>query len=190
MDKSINIEEIEKAFPELNTINNVEWRKKVCNIWKEVFENSRWERLNDAQYNPLAPGISLVDHTRAVTLGALDLAKNLNKIFNVLVSNDVLIVSCLLHDVCKLVEYEPAGNGSIAKKSIIGKQYQHGFLSGYYALKENFPESIVSIVVSHSGESKTIPRSIEGLALYYADMADADFHRLIAGAPLLLEGKK
>jgi HD superfamily phosphodiesterase len=190
MSKVINIEEIEKAFPELNMINNVEWRKKVCNIWKEVYENSRWERLNDAQYNPLAPGISLVDHTKAVTLGALDLAKNLNKIFNVPVNNDVLIVSCLLHDVCKLMEYEPADNGTIAKKSMIGKLYQHGFLSGYYALKEDFPESIVSILVCHTAESKTIPRSIEGIALYYADMADADFHRLIAGAPLLLENKK
>jgi len=54
MDKSINIEEIEKAFPELNTINNVEWRKKVCDIWKEAYENSRWERLNEAHYRILS----------------------------------------------------------------------------------------------------------------------------------------
>lgn len=54
MSKFINIEEIDKTFPELNMMNNVEWGEKVCDIWKEAYENSRWERLNEAQYRILS----------------------------------------------------------------------------------------------------------------------------------------
>jgi len=32
MSKFINIEEIDKTFPELNMMNNVEWGEKVCDI--------------------------------------------------------------------------------------------------------------------------------------------------------------
>lgn len=185
----VDIKEVRDMFPEVELLKNEEWKEKVCSIWKEAFENSNWSKLADAQYNPLAPNISLVDHTRAVTHGAISLSDSISSIFGIQVDKDILIVSCLLHDVCKLLEYDPSGDGG-AVKSKIGKNYQHGFLSGYYALKEGFPQEVVSILISHTHESRAIPRSLEGLALYYADMADADFHRLLAKAPLLMEKNK
>ena len=186
--RKITIDEVAKHFPEIKLIQNEEWAKKVCEIWKEVFEESKWDNISDAWFNPVAPGVKLVSHTRANVLGAIALADVHKRLFNVDVNRDELIVICLLHDVSKLLEYEPAKEG--AKKSSIGKNYQHGFLSAYYAQRAGFPESIVSIIISHTGESRVIPRSLEGIMMYYADVADADFHRVIAGSPLLLEKYK
>ncbi len=193
MDQGVFDKEIklaEAAFPEIEWIGNVEWKRIVAEIWAKAFKDSKWERLKDAQYNPLCPGISLVDHTRAVTRAAVEMARCFASIFGekVNVSQDVLVTASLLHDVCKLIEYEPGEHGAVKGK--IGSSFQHGFLSGYYALEAGLPPEVVSIIISHTGESRSVPRSPEGILLYYADMADADVHRSSARAPLLLEKGK
>ena len=185
--KEIDIKEVENLFPELELVKNKEWVNIACEIWKEAFETSNWNDLKDAQFNPITPGVSLIDHTRATTLGAYSLGNILSDIFGVVVDNDILIISCILHDVCKLIEYEPDESSGKARKSKLGELYQHGFLSGYYALNSGLPESIVSLLVCHTGESKKVPKSIEGIALMYADFAEADFHRFIEGVQLFLE---
>lgn len=93
-----------------------------------------------------------------------------------------------MHDVCKLEEMEMGDQGSkTSRKSSLGKIYQHGFLSGYYTQKYGLPNEVTGLVVAHSGQSKVIPRSIEGMILYYADMMDADIHFVQAGTTLCLE---
>lgn len=186
--KKITIAEVVAQFPEVSMLQNKEWARKVCEIWKEVFENCKWDNISEAWFNPVTPGVKLVSHIRANTQGAVALADVHKRLFNVDVDRDVLIATCLLHDVCKLLEYEPCKEG--AKKSSIGKTYQHGFLSAYYAQRAGFPESVVSIIISHTGESRAIPRSLEGIIMYYADVVDADFHRVIAGSPLLIDKYK
>ncbi len=188
MKKLFTCEEISALFPELEMLKNEEWKKKIVSIWKEVYESSAWDNLCDAWYSPLTPGIDLVRHTRANVLCALGLVDVLKKLFNEDVNREVLIAACFLHDVCKLVEYIPCEIG--ACKGPVGQAFQHGFFSGYYAQREGFPPEVVSIIVSHTSESKKIPKTLEGLALYYADVADCDFHRFIAGSPLLIDTHK
>ena len=188
MKKQYSIEEVAALFPEEALLKNRDWAKKVLEIWNEAYQRSKWDDMTEAWYNPLAPGISLVTHTRACVLGALGLVNVLEQLFGEKCDRDVLVASCLLHDVCKIVEYEPTPDG--AHKGSLGETYQHGFLSAFYAEREGFPEEVVSILISHTGESRKIPRSIEGLALYYADVADADFHRFLAGRELLLDKHK
>lgn len=183
--KNTGTKEIEKIFPEINMLSSEEWAKKVCSVWKEVFEDSKWEKIEDAKHNSMTPWVTLVDHTRAVALLALDFIKNLEDIFKTKADKDVLIASSLLHDVCKLVELEPAEDGGF-KKSTIGERYQHGFLSAYYALKAGFPEAVIANLINHTRDSRTIPRTIEGVVLYYADSVVADCQRIVANAPLLI----
>lgn len=183
------IEVVEQAFPEISLISRQEWRKAVSEIWAEVFKKSKWENIRDTQYNPLCPGVSLIDHTRAVTLASIKVAECFETIYGgeIKIDRDVLITASLLHDVCKVLEYEPKLGEIGAVKSKIGNIYQHGFLSGYYALEKGLPDEVVSIIVSHTGDSRAIPKTLEGMILLYVDMADADLHRLRFKAPLLLE---
>lgn len=186
----ISIEEIRTLFPELDLVSNKEWAEKVCLIWKQAFEDSKWDKIEDAQHNHTTPNVSLIDHSRSVTVSALAMIKSLYDTFGVEADKDVVIVSCLLHDVCKLVENEPNGKLGESKKGNIGQIYQHGFLSGYYAMKAGLPEKIVANMINHTPMSRVVPRTLEGLALYYADSAVADFQKLIANVPLLAEGHK
>ncbi|MCX8128455.1 MAG: HD domain-containing protein [Synergistetes bacterium] len=180
---------VEETLPEISLISKEGWRKAVSEIWAEVFKKSKWKSIRDTQYNPLCPGVSLVDHTRAVTLAAIRIAECFEAIYGseVKIDKDVLITASLLHDVCKVLEYEPKPGEEGAIKSKIGDIYQHGFLSGYYALEKGLPDEVVSIIVSHTGDSRALPKTLEGVVLLYVDMADADFHRLRFRAPLLLE---
>lgn len=184
----ITISEIEKLFPELAEVKNADLRKAACEIWVEAFANSSWENIEDAQFATRAPGVALVKHTENVAANAIAVAKNVMEKYGYKIDMDVLILSAILHDVCKLEEMDMGDGGAgTSKKNGVGKIYQHGFLSGYYTQKYHFPKEITAIVVAHSGQSKVIPRSIEGLILYYSDMMDADIHFVEADTMLCLD---
>lgn len=184
----ITIADVEKMFPQLTLVKNEDLRKATCEIWVEAFEKSSWENIEDAQFATRAPGVALIKHTENVTANAIATAKNAIEKYHYDVDMDVLILASILHDVCKLEEMDMGaeGPGSSVKNSI-GKVYQHGFLSGFYTQKYNFPKEVTAIVVAHSGQSKVIPRSIEGLIIYYCDMMDADLHFVEANTILCLE---
>lgn len=171
-----------EQFPQIRDIQNARIRQAVLAIWQEVFEAGKWDSLDGPRFNLLTPDIALVEHTRCVTDGAIALARASEMHFGTKIDYDVLIASCILHDVSKVLEMEPCEGG--AQKSQIGKTYQHAFFSAYYAKKHDLPDEIVTTVLTHTGFSKTLPSTREGVILFYADMADADMHRFEAGAPL------
>ncbi len=179
---------IENFFPQLAEVKDRNLVSAACEIWVEAFEKSTWENIDDAQFATRAPGVSLIRHTESVTDNALMIARNMIKKYGYSVNLDTIIIGAVLHDVCKLEEME-IGEGGIgtSKKSPVGEIYQHGFLSGYYCEKYNLPKEITAFAVAHSGQSKVIPRTIEGMILYYADMMDADVHFVEAGVTLCLE---
>ena len=184
----ITEEMVRSYFPQLSEIKNQEYAKKAAEIWVEAFENSSWEDIADAQFATRAPGVALVKHTESVTANALMIARNTAEKYGYEINTDILILAAVLHDVCKLEEMEMGDQGSkTSRKSSLGKIYQHGFLSGYYTQKYGLPNEVTGLVVAHSGQSKVIPRSIEGMILYYADMMDADIHFVQAGTTLCLE---
>ncbi|WP_058958379.1 HD domain-containing protein [Pantoea anthophila] len=186
----ITIEKIKEFFPQLAAVKNRRLADAACEIWVEAFRNSAWENIEDAQFAIRAPDVSLVKHTENVTDNVLLIARNIQKKFGYEVDTDILIVSAVLHDVCKLEEMEMgAGGPGTSKKSQTGKLYQHGFLSGYYTHKYRLPEAITALVVAHSGQSKVIPQGIEGMILFYADMMDADVHFVHAGTDICLTEK-
>lgn len=187
--KQITKEEVLAQFPEIADIQDEMLKQSTLDIWCEVFAQSNWDSLSKAKFNAVCPGITLVDHTRAVTLGALAIAEAHKSVFGGEYDKDTLLVCANLHDVCKLLEQDPDGESG-SHKNQIGKTFQHGFFSGYYAQKYGMPMKIVSILVAHTGNSKAPLRSPEGIALFYADMHDADRHRLTNDLPLHLDRMK
>lgn len=181
----VTAERVAELLPEVELIGNGEWREKVIAIWQEAVEMSRWETMDQVKFNALCPGASLVSHTRAVTRSALSMLEAVRDFCGAEFSRDVIVVECLLHDVCKTVENDP-GPGDRCVKSPVGKTYQHGFLSGYLAQKHGLPPEIVASLIAHTSHSKVVPSTLEGMFLFYADMACADMYRFQAGAPLKL----
>lgn len=182
MEKTVSREEFAQCFPFWNRIENPEWKTCVYEIWKEFFQMSEWEHLRDARFMPLTPEVSLVEHVENVTEGSVALAEVSVKNYQTPVDFDVLIVSALLHDVSKLIEMAPGKEG--IEKTKIGKTFQHGYYGAYAAQSRGLPDCIVTNILTHTGFSKTPPSTIEGIFLFYADMADSDTHRFRDGITL------
>lgn len=190
MKQTVSLEDVASYLPEIALIENEDWRDRICRIWKSAYEASAWEDFSGIAFNYMTPGFDLIAHTRGTTLSALAIAENLEKLWGAKMDRDVLIAACLLHDVSKALEYDPGTKSGTAVKSKKGSMYQHGFFSAWYAMNENFPDEVTSIVLSHTGASRSCPDSLEGIALFYADMAFADFPRKLSGVRLLMEGIK
>jgi HD superfamily phosphohydrolase YqeK len=179
----IEVEEIRALFPELEMVKNKEWVEKACRIWKIVFERSSWKSLTAAQFSDSSPGISLVAHTRAVIQYSLEAVKMIKEfhLYKTEIDLDVLIIAGVLHDVSKLLEYEPGEKGALCQISSIGYTYQHGFYGSYYAEQEGLPSSIVTVITNHTAYSRIMPSTVEGIILFFADQMDAELHKFLNG---------
>ena len=175
----VSREDIVKEFPMLEDITDAEIRNSVVDIWGEVLETSAWDDLLTPRSSERDPDISLVSHTRGVTRNAICIAKNAEEEYGTVIDYNELIASCLLHDVSKLLEFEPSGDGKIgARETEIAQKYQHGFYGAYYAEKHGLSGNIVSNIISHTPFSRMLPVSYEGIILIHADAADSDIHKL------------
>lgn len=185
---SLSREDVLTLFPALNEVTEKSWVDAACDIWSEAFDKSDWKEVNDAQFAARAPEVSLVKHTNSVVDNALRIAKRTKTEYQYPLDLDILIISGVLHDVCKLEEmtYDVGGVGT-SKKSPLGEIYQHGFLSGYYAQKYGLPKEVVAFCVSHAGQSKLLPKTKEELILFYCDVMDADLHFMDRKVSLTLE---
>jgi putative nucleotidyltransferase with HDIG domain len=182
-------EDVRSAFPDLARISDRELAEKVIRIWCEVWEESEWQGLSDCPYNPLVPEISLVEHVNQVVRGACDLAARSQESVAIHIDDDVLLAAGILHDVSKLVEYEP-GPGKKAQKSELGRRYQHAFYGAFKAEAEDLPSEVIQIIINHTPSSNEVPNTPEALCIYYSDMCAADLARLSSGAPLLVESHR
>lgn len=185
----VNYEHIVELLPEINDIRNEELREKVCSIWQEAVDSSNWEDMDNIKFNSLCPGAKLVHHTRAVTQATVAILTVLKENCGADFDKDTALVEGLLHDVCKVMEYDPAPD-NLSTKNKIGKTIQHGFFSGYYGQKYGLSTDIVASLVAHTSHSRMIPATLEGIVLFYADMACADMYRFQAGAPLKISEYK
>jgi len=170
-------------MPEINEIKDSSLRDIVCKIWCKAADACCWEKVEDAKFNSLCPGVTLIAHTRAVAQGAIALAEAASEKLEISFCRDKLLALSILHDVCKLLECDP-NEECEAQKNQIGKCYQHGYLSAYYAQLEGLPVDMVGDLIAHTRHSREIPTTLEGMALFYADTAIADFSRKSANAPL------
>ncbi len=168
-------EEIIRLFPEINDIQDENLRNGVIKVWIYFWEKSGFENLEEAPFNPVVPGVSLVNHIKSVLHISLAIAEALERYHGIKVNRDRLIAAVLLHDVSKTVEYEHG------KKSEIGKLFQHGFWGAHEAINFGLPVEIAHLIHTHPFNSPVEPAFLEGLILHYADFADADSLRFNEG---------
>lgn len=157
-------EEIEEYFPELTQITDTGLRNKVLHTWLSAIEKGRWTRIDDIPFTLLVPdvGISLVEHTRAVTQMAVSIAKILGG-----VNLNYVIAGGLTHDVGKLLEYRREGEKFV--KSEYGKLVRHP-ISGYaLGVEAGLPEEICHIIAAHSIEGESVERSKEAIIINHCD---------------------
>ena len=125
--------DIESLFSaQLAKISDPQLRDKVVGVWVQGCEKGGWKSIDDLQKMPFTlltetKGVNFVEHTIAVTEGALALAQAQIDTYRELpykIDMDRLVAGGILHDVGKLLEIETDGAGGW-RKSLNGKCARH-----------------------------------------------------------------
>jgi putative nucleotidyltransferase with HDIG domain len=117
-----------------------------------------------------------VDHTIAVTEGALALARAQSDAYRQMpyaVNTDRLIAGGLLHDVGKLVEAEKDEKGGF-RKSQKGMYARHPISGAIIAARCGLPDDIVNTIACHAKEGDGAPKVLETVLIHQADFATFD----------------
>jgi putative nucleotidyltransferase with HDIG domain len=155
--------------------------KQTVATWVEAAKLGGWESVEDLKALPFTlltktHGISLVEHTIAVTEGALGLADAQESAYSHMpykVNMDRLIAGGLLHDVGKLLETEKDEKGGF-RKSLKGMYARHPISGAILAAKCGLPDDIVNTVACHAKEGEGAPKVIETVLIHQADFATFD----------------
>ncbi len=169
---------MEKLLELAEKIKDKELREKVIKFLKEPKlsnPNFKYKNLSlrDApasnQWHHSYVG-GLVEHTYAVTLMCIEVAKVLEKVYKIKIDMDSLIAAALLHDIGKLWEYKKYGGSWTSTKITL----DHTILGTSELYARGFPESVIHIVASHFGhQGPTPPQTTEALILHTIDNMDA-----------------
>lgn len=178
---------IEKLFAEiLKKIGDKDLRKKCVATWVNAAAEGGWEPDDLAQipFTLLAEtkGITLIEHTLAVTKGAAYLGKAMEETYPRMpfaINWDYLYAGGLLHDVGKLKEYERV-DGKF-RTSHNGRCTRHPFSGAILAAKAGLPDDVVNIIANHAGEGEGKPQRVETVLIHQADFANFN--------PLVMMGK-
>jgi putative nucleotidyltransferase with HDIG domain len=166
---------------QLRKIKNREVRQQVIRAWLRGCERGGWEKVSALKKMPFTlltetKGISFIEHTIAVTEGALALARTQAQAYRRLpykIDQDRLIAGGLLHDVGKLVEIEPDGKGGW-RKSRSGQCARHPISGAILAAEVGCDEELVNTVACHAKEGDGRPKVIETVLIHQADFATFD----------------
>jgi putative nucleotidyltransferase with HDIG domain len=161
----INIEEL---FPEVRFFQDSTFSQAVIKIWELAIARGNFTHPERCHFLPrelVRTQISLVTHTRTVTAIALSSAEILAKTLPI--RRDHLLAGALLHDVGKLMEYEPSGEETTISRG--GKRLNHRFSGASLCQEVGLPREIVHIVYAHSEEGRFVERSVEAVIVFHAD---------------------
>ncbi len=167
---------IESFFQaQLEKINDRELREKVVNVWETAALQGGWspEELETIPFTLLTEthGVNLIQHTIAVTEGAVGLALAIEGTYTppFTVNMDWLVAGGLLHDVGKLLEIERHQDGH--RKSRSGKCARHPISGAILAAKADLPDEIINMIGCHAKEGDGRPQRLETVLVHQADFA-------------------
>ncbi|WP_101550096.1 MULTISPECIES: HD domain-containing protein [Anaerotruncus] len=179
---------IAELFPIIREIRNQDLADRIAAVWLRAWGMSKWERLEDACFNPdiQERDCRLVDHVNVTTIASLQMAKLIERYQGESFNYERILTIGLLHDVSKLLEYEPDGKGGY-RRSFIGEKLQHGFYGAVLAREEGFTEETLHLILTHTPQSKMKPQYKEAILFSYMDLCDADMVFYERGLPLFAE---
>jgi putative nucleotidyltransferase with HDIG domain len=182
MAQKLDYDDVKRVFPELGEIKDSRLRTVVAQIWTETAAEMSWASLEEIPKNTTGEsGRNLVDHIRGVTQMAMQICEIAKTLHGKPYDRDVMVAAGLLHDVSKLVEYEPdpdkPGDNKLpraGRQSRIGKNIQHGVYAAHKMLAKGLSPELVHLVITHTHASNKRGKTWEAAALFYADFADSD----------------
>ena len=178
----VTAKDIEALFHDLLAdIESEETRNKVVAVWVEGCRQGGWESVAELKAMPFTLltktyGISLIEHTIAVTEGALALADAQTNAYSKMpyaVNMDRLVAGGLLHDVGKLLEAEKDGKGGF-RKSKKGMFARHPISGAILAAQAGLSDDIVNTIACHAKEGDGAPKVLETVLIHQADFATFD----------------
>ncbi len=178
----IGDKDIEALFgKQLARIGSGELRGKVVKTFVLACRRGNWESLEALKKMPFTLltdplGVSFVEHTIAVTEGAAALGRAQAETYARLpyaIDFDRLHAGGLLHDVGKLLEIEPDGQGGY-RKSLPGQYARHPVSGAILAAECGLTGDIINIIVCHAKEGEGRPQVVEAVLIHQADFATFD----------------
>jgi len=175
----ITKQDIEGLFSaQLAKIKDGALKQKVVEIWVEGCKRGGWDSVEQLQQMPYTlltdtKGINFIEHTLAVTDGAVALAQvQFDNYANVpyKIDMDRLIAGGILHDVGKLMEIERDGEGG-HRKSHSGRCARHPISGAILAAELGASEELVNTIGCHAKEGDGRPQVIETVLIHQADFA-------------------
>ena len=186
-----NADEIRALFPELEQIEDPALRDGVVDIWLDLAAETAWERFEDIPKNLKdEKHMTLIGHVQGVTSIAVAMAGLVEKLHGVEVDRDLLIASCVLHDISKPLESAPNPGGPPtgsdvppAKITEFGAKIQHGVYGAHKIWEKGLPKALelAHLVITHTRASNTRSKSYEAALLFYADWVDSDAGIVLGG---------
>lgn len=178
----------------LDQIEDASLRDKVVAAWVEGCRQGGWQSVDQLEQMPFtlltdARGVNFIEHTKAVTLGALGLMEAKVKTYKSMpypINKDILIAGGLLHDVGKLVEIEPDGKGGY-RKSFSGKIARHPISGTVLAAQVGLSGTILNTIACHAKEGDGRPQCVETVLIHQADFATFDPLVMLKNGTLIQE---
>ncbi|MFO7618826.1 MAG: HD domain-containing protein [Thermoplasmata archaeon] len=175
----ITEKDIDKIFGHLlKQIKDRKMRQMAVKVWVNGCKDGGWKNLKELEKMPFTlltdcHGVNFIEHTIAVTEGAMGLAKAQMDTYRKLpykIDMDRLIVGGLLHDVGKLLETTPDGKGGY-KKSKTGACLRHPISGTVMAKMAGFSDEVANTIACHAKEGEGAPQVIETVFIHQADFA-------------------
>jgi len=165
----------------LSRVKGEDLRKKTVRAWVLACERGGWESVEELQKMPFTlltntRGVNFIEHTIAVTEGAYGLAKAQEQAYREMpykIDYDRLLAGGLLHDVGKLLEFEPDGQGGY-RKSRSGMCARHPISGTAIAYEAGLPDEVLNTIACHAKEGEGRPQVIETVLIHQADFATFD----------------
>lgn len=165
---------IERAFPELEWIEDENLREKIVDVWKKAAEYGKWKKLEEIPFTlSFDKSGLLIDHTKRVAKLVKNVVKNRRESVNL----DRALAGALLHDVGKLLEYEMRGDRVTVSK--MGEKVRHPISGAKLARECGLPEEVIHIIASHSKEGDKMDRSIEAIIVHHCDFIDFEIKKKV-----------
>jgi hypothetical protein len=162
-------EAIERAFPELESIENDDLRRNVREAWATAMADNAIDDLETVPWFPPVqrdldiPDERLVPHVRDVTQAALALAEILDEQRSIDLSLDTVIAGALIHDVSKLYEFDGM------EPTSVGTLLGHPYYGVYVVAAAGLPVELAHIVLSHTHRTEVNPATLEAAIIRQAD---------------------
>jgi HD domain len=187
--------DVAKMFPEIEEIKDKRLRTAVAEIWCEMAAEMPWDCLEEIPKNTKGEkNRCLMEHIRGVTEMAMRICETALERSGRSYDRDMIVAAGLLHDVSKLVEYEPdpaqtrGGNGPRpGRPSKLGKNIQHAVYASHKMFAKGLSLELINLIITHTHNSNVRGKTWEAAALFYADFADTDAGCSLAGAKMYSE---